>query len=566
VYNESGQLDTLVDLAGGKTRAAYDDERLPEGIVLPTAPTPLTITRNFPATHKPSQITYSDASVNTAIGRYYGYDLFGLVSERVNGNQSAGMEYVHDTTGRLKEIKEYILTGQPQCIDDDGSGLNCPPNGKVYGTTTTFSYDRVGNRTDQSAVADSGNRLRRFGGDSLLYDADGNVVRRWRIADSTIFNQRLMWNALDELDSVKTTRSGVTTVARFGYDGAGRRVRKVVGSMTSNYLWDGDDLLAELDGSGNRVAEYAYYEGIDRPHSVRRGGSGGSMYFYATDFPGNVNALIDASGAIVRQYEYTAFGEPTSVSGTLANALKFAAREHDEESGLYYVRARYYDPAIGRFISEDPIGLEGGINTYAYANNSPTNAGDPTGLATYFCVYWANSKGEIVSIIWCAPLYTNGGGEGRQRPEGGGGGGSGRARRRIDCPAHMPAKDCQAFSKAITDLLQLVFDLENPPHTVSMCVEAGVKAMNHLQKGQLGFTPNIRRLRGGNEFVNPESNNIWIDTDLRDTPDSRLLPGTVAHATWHVYPLGGNPVNRDENRDEATATLFGAACNIFITG
>ena len=107
------------------------------------------------------------------------------------------------------------------------------------------------------------------------------------------------------------------------------------------YVHDGDDLLAEEDQLSN-VTEYVHYPGVNRPHSFRRNVA--ATYYYAADHPGSVVGVIDAAGAVVGQYKYAPFG----------------ARELDEETGLYYNRARYYDPALGRFVSEDPIGLAGG--------------------------------------------------------------------------------------------------------------------------------------------------------------------------------------------------------------
>lgn len=171
---------------------------------------------------------------------------------------------------------------------------------------------------------------------------------------------------------------------RFGYDGFGRRVRVDDAGTEKRFIYDGAHVFMELDVSGPIfiVAEYTYYPGMDRPHSVRRGGATGSTYYYAVDYPGNVVGLIDNNDDLVARYRYAPFGESELATGSLAqaNPLRFAAREYDATSGLYYMRARYYDPEVGRFISEDPLGLADGINPYLYASNNPLMGRDPTGL------------------------------------------------------------------------------------------------------------------------------------------------------------------------------------------
>ncbi|MGH7663738.1 MAG: RHS repeat-associated core domain-containing protein [Gemmatimonadaceae bacterium] len=152
--------------------------------------------------------------------------------------------------------------------------------------------------------------------------------------------------------------------------------------MTTRYLHDGDDLVMELDAAGNPVREYTYYPGTDRPHSVKRS-SDGAIFYYVTERPGHVTALVDASNQVVNTYEYTPFGKVVSATEQVPQPLRFTAREYDSETELYYYRARYYDPDITRFISEDPIGLAGGINPFAYVGNDPINRRDPTGLTCW---------------------------------------------------------------------------------------------------------------------------------------------------------------------------------------
>jgi RHS repeat-associated protein len=155
-------------------------------------------------------------------------------------------------------------------------------------------------------------------------------------------------------------------------------------------------LAAELDASGNPIRTYRYWPGIDQPHSMVPwvNGQKGTVQFYALDLPSrNVRGLFNASSAVTARYHYGPFGEPQGATGT-SQPLRFAARELDATAGLYYVRARWYDAGMGRFISEDPIGLAGGINNYAYAANDPVNLSDPTGL-------WACPPGVV-----CLPPVT----------------------------------------------------------------------------------------------------------------------------------------------------------------
>ena len=140
-------------------------------------------------------------------------------------------------------------------------------------------------------------------------------------------------------------------------------------------------------------ARYAHGEEIDQPLTMTRGGQ---SYFYHTDHLGSVRLLTDAAGAVANRYDYDAFGnwEATSYE-TVANPYAFTARERDAESGLMFYRARYYDPKIGRFISEDPIGFEGeDLNLYRYVWNDPTIGIDPTGTFSLIALGIINTKGN----------------------------------------------------------------------------------------------------------------------------------------------------------------------------
>jgi len=139
----------------------------------------------------------------------------------------------------------------------------------------------------------------------------------------------------------------------------------------------------QLDSLGNRVAEYTYYPGADNPESVRRHDRGDTTYYYLRDNPGRIVALLKKSGAntaIANRYDYDPFGVAQGSTITVPDPLQYAGREYDAETQLYYNRARYYDPGVGRFVSEDPAGLGAGINPYLYGGNDPVNNGDPSGM------------------------------------------------------------------------------------------------------------------------------------------------------------------------------------------
>jgi RHS repeat-associated protein len=107
---------------------------------------------------------------------------------------------------------------------------------------------------------------------------------------------------------------------------------------------------------------------------------GTATTYYEADGLGSTTSLTTTSGSVAQTYAYDSFGNLTGSAGSLTNSLQYTGREFDAETALYYDRARYYDPSTARFVSGDPIGIEGGTNSYRYVDNSPANSTDPSGL------------------------------------------------------------------------------------------------------------------------------------------------------------------------------------------
>ncbi len=249
-----------------------------------------------------------------------------------------------------------------------------------------FSYDQVGNRLSDIAnntyAYNNGNELLNYDGISFIYDANGNMVSKTDSSGTTSY----VYDSENRLIELRTPNAQLVT---YKYDPFGRRIEKNVNGVITRYVYDREDILFELDGSSAVLTEYVHGPGIDEPIAMLRNNQ---TYYYHADGLGSIIAITNSAGQVVQRYEYNSFGEITYVQDpNFLQPYTYTGREYDNESGLYYYRARYYDAKVGRFITQDPIGFAGGINKYIYVNNRPTIFIDPTGL---LCSY-SQSTGNL---------------------------------------------------------------------------------------------------------------------------------------------------------------------------
>jgi len=310
----------------------------------------------------------------------YSYDAGNRVTAITKGTLTADVAY--DAAGRrtLLTLPNGVTVAYGYDDANQVTAINYSLGQTVLGTLT-YSYDLGGNRaavggtwarttlpaTMASATYDAANQILSWDSNDFTYDSNGSVVSDG-VASYT-------WNARNELASVTGTVNG-----SFAYDAFGRRRSKTIGGTTTQFLYDGFNPVQELSG-GVPTASLMTGLGVDEYFS--RSDMAG-VRSYLTDALGSSVALADGSGTIQTEYSYEPFGMTTPGGTSTTNSFAFTGREADD-TGLYFYRTRYYDPSTDRFLSEDPVAEQGGINFYSYVLNRPTVYVDPTGLLAVCC-------------------------------------------------------------------------------------------------------------------------------------------------------------------------------------
>ncbi len=166
--------------------------------------------------------------------------------------------------------------------------------------------------------------------------------------------------------------------ATYEYDAFNRRVSKTVDGTTTYFVYDGSEVIEEYNSSNVLQADYVMGRGIDEVLTMDRSST---TYYYHYDGLNSVRNITNSSGTVLETYDYNPYGQITTSLSSIGNPYYFTGRRYDDESGVYYYRARMYYPDIGRFLQRDPLGYWDSMNLYAYVSNNPILYIDPFGLA-----------------------------------------------------------------------------------------------------------------------------------------------------------------------------------------
>jgi len=381
-YDDANRLQSLVGEAGTFT-FGYDAAGRRSSLAYPNG---LTANYSFDANDRLTELAYSAGTGNLLDIAYPSHDKLGNRLARSEDGQTVSYGY--------DQLYQLLTATGPEGSEN-------------------YTYDAVGNRESGPTVKDTVDAAydhnavnqmiqgRKF---SYSYDANGNQTARL-LSHGKIWTQS--WDAENHLTQVQWQNGVDSRTVTFVYDPFGRRIEKRVvdvlgGSTTTKiigYVYDGVDIVLQkeevVEGGATTTTEsrFVHGPGIDEPLALVRGGQ---SYFYHADGLGSVVAITDGSQAVVQRYGYEGFGLPTPQNTTFSQPYAFTGREWDSEVGLYYYRARYYDPMEGRFISKDPIGFGGGdVNVYRYVQNNPVNFVDPWGL-----IKWSGTVKQGSFVIY----------------------------------------------------------------------------------------------------------------------------------------------------------------------
>ncbi|WJI14309.1 hypothetical protein MWN52_11710 [Pseudoxanthomonas winnipegensis] len=381
-YDAGDRLTSLTDSISGALGWTYDNfdavtqANSPQGTIYYTYDAAGRRTNMQAASQ--TQVQYSYDNANRLLGITQGTEAVTFAYDNANRLTTTTLPNQVQTVYAYNDANQVtgLAWGKAGQAALGSLGYGYDSSGQLVAQTGTHAPQSLPSASTNNTFDDN-NRQTKANNVALSYDGNGNLI-----SDGS---RTYVWDDRDRLIQIK---SGSTVIASFGYDALDRRIAKTENGTTLSYLYDGSDAVQETQGT----VVNPILTGIDIDERYARNESGGRTYFL-TDLIGSTRLLTDSSGAVVQRYDYDAYGATTQDNPGVTNPYQYTGREKDQ-SGLYYYRARYYQPGIGRFISEDPIGLTAGPNGYAYVEGNPIDQIDPFGEAGHTKNKRPNTRGK----------------------------------------------------------------------------------------------------------------------------------------------------------------------------
>jgi len=414
-YNLRGEVTGLTyPRSAGTVAKAYDDAGRLHTVTDWLTPANVT-TLTYDVNSNLTQIAFPNSTSGQAVSDAYTYDAADrlvnptagqpAISFTANGTTYGTMTYSRDANG---QVSNDAATGLPGTAL--GSTTYTPLNqlSQVQGSPA-YSYDNADNPTLLAGGThqgfNTGNELcwsststgtgctAPTGATTYAYDAEGDRLSRTTPSGSTTYGydqeHRLCWMVISA--SAQTScASPPTGASTYTYDGDGLRASKSTGGVTTSYSWDvSGGLPLLLQETTSSSTNYVYGPGGLPLEQI----TGTTALFYHHDQIGSTRALTDAAGTVQASYTYDAYGNLTGSTGTAQTPLRFTGQYRDGEDGMYYLRARYYDPATAQFLSRDRLASVT-RSPYSYAFENPLTLRDPSGLDSH----WEDEAGQFQKL------------------------------------------------------------------------------------------------------------------------------------------------------------------------
>ncbi|CCB71872.1 RHS repeat-associated core domain-containing protein [Streptantibioticus cattleyicolor] len=369
-YDKAGRLSGVTDWGGKATTFGYNADGAWQSTTYPNG---ATATTRFDDSGKPSSDTLTAGSSTLAALGYTRDNAGQLTGDTRTGVPGSAQSYQYTAREQLQSATAGSAT-TGYGYDQADNPVQLGGTGQQFDAAGELCWSTTGTMPTSPSCASPPS-----GATTYTYDARGDRTKATGTAGTTGYGY-------DQAGHLTSVTSG-TVGASYSYDGTGLRAAKTVGTTTTAFTWDaGQTPVLLSDGT----TCYLYGPGGLPVEQI----SGSARQWYFHDQVGSTRALTDASGTVVAGYDYTAYGAVVQHTGTATTPLLFTGQYTDSETGLVYLRARYYDPATAQFLTVDPaVGKTG--QPYAYTDDNPLNLTDVTGLC-WSGFGWACSAAKAV--------------------------------------------------------------------------------------------------------------------------------------------------------------------------